>query len=1109
MSRQRTKVVRKGGGVMGKIVALLLGFILGIVGTIGGLVGGGYFLVSSVKIKDAVNGVSNVTGADIDYSQYITEEYAEKTVLGLIGSLSEVATEVSNGTGSLSTLEKISPLVRTTVENLTATTAEFGIPIDTETLMTTPFAQLADFATQTMNSAELGKVLQTVGFETSILKLLCYGEEGVHYTVENGEIVMLGSNKPLTIGDLTTDEGLNGVLSNISLGGLMASVGSVDVSDSLMRTLLYGTEGIDYEMVDGEIQMKPVYFLYNDGADYFLDDANNLYLKTADGYTNENGLVIKQNTVQATSTVNENGYDYFVYDKNGNVLYELKTPDGESDGYFAAFKNGVEQKHRGLTLGDLTGGKDLTSIFETLAIGELIVPDPSNSSSIQLALAYGEKDLHYTILPDNTVKMLPVQIAIWDGNAYGANGEMLDADVIFGSTNPPNVDSFEVKINGGKTYYLSASVYPQDGEGNQKTMTVGENQAPVYYAALDTNGTLDYYEARNVGSFLTGNVFDELLNSLTIGDIIGEDISPDAGLIYSIKDWKISSFMDSNAINSLKLSEIINVSEDSPAALKAIKDWTIGELQSEEKFNSLKIGDLVEVKEDSPEILKTIASWTIADMQSSEKFDSLKIGDLIEVEEDSPQILKTISDWTIADMKSSDKFDALKISNLIEIDKDDPNTSQVIKTISDWTIADLKNQSKFEDLYVKDLMAIDTASADTPAIMKVLAEWQLKELKDKTKFNTLKLNQLMEITESSPVILKELGTWTIADLQSQTKFDSLQIGKLITVTESSPAILKAISEWTLADMQNQTKFDDLYIRDLMTIDEATAPAILKAISGWQLKDMKDQTKFDGLHIYQLIAIDEATAPSILLAIQNWQLKDLRNQEKFDNLTLVQVLGEEAVNESEYFREIADTPISNLSSALDSLKITHLFAHDIYKTIVIEETTYFAYTDSEGNLQRLYEKEVDGTIHYYKDASCSIEGSRELEGAWRYMLQNPETGKVEEDMELSHMNKMIENMTANIQQATLNQLVEDDIVDLGDSDITNNDIKTEITVSFFTFYVGGEYQTGGEKHGKYYYFDAEKTNRKEKVGDLTINEMMEYLSNIFTVITEIENSLSHS
>ena len=1187
MSRKRARVVRRGGGIGGKIVALLLGFILGIVGTVGGIIGGGYFLVSSVTVKDAVTGIESATGTEIDYSQYITEEYAEKTVLGIIGSIGEVATEFSNGTGSLTTLERISPYVRTMVEQLTASTAEFGVPIDSNALMTTPFSQLSDFVTQTLNGVELGKVLETVGFETSILKLLCYGEEGVHYTVENDQIVMLGSNKPLTIGALMNDDGISGVLNSISLAGLIDSLGTVDASDSIMRALLYGTEGIDYELVDGKVEMKPIYFLYNSDNDYFIDDTNSVYLKTPDGYQNDKGVTIQANTLQLTSSGDEQtNYDYSVYDTNGTLLYELKTPVGESDGYFAAYSNGVEQNHRGITMGDLMGGKDLTTIFENLSVGSLIVPDPSNTSTIQLALAYGQKDLHYTVLPDNTIKMLPMQIAVFAGEAYDASGENLDATV------NANANGYEVKINGGKTYYLSANSYPKDESNNQKTLQVGESQVPLFYAAIDTSGTMEYYSARTIGSFLSGDIIGDLLSSITISDIMGGEITEDDGFLYAIKDWKLDSFMDLSTINTLKLSDLISISDSAPAALQAIKDWTIGDLQDGNKFNELTIGDLVEVTESSPAILKTIASWTIADLTSSDKFNTLKIEDLVEVTESSPEILKTLADWTIEELTSSDKFNTLKIEDLVEVTESSP---EILKTIADWTIADLSSSDKFDSLTVGDLIGeqenppkileaisswtiadlqnpdnfntlkleqlvtvdasspailqaisswtiadmqnsdkfnalkleqLVTVDASSPAILKAIGTWTIAELQDPNKFNTLKLNEIIAVEESSPAILKAIGDWTIEELQDPDMFNSLKLNEIITVEEDSPAILKTIAAWTIEELQTPNKFDSLKLNEIMTVDE-NSPAILNAIGGWTIADMQNQDKFDQLYLKDLMTIDttSASTPAILKAISEWQLKDMKDQTKFDNLTLVQVIGEEAVAQSEYFRTIGDTPISGLSTAIDNLSINVMFEDTIYRKMELGGESYFAYSvldanghpikDAHGNhtLLPLYEKNGK----YYTDEACTNEKPREFNGVWHYLLQDPADPEGEVKQYTFHdIDLMISNMTQNIQHATLNQLVADDVVDLGSSSIANNEIKTEITMELSfgmlsqTIRVpigNGGTDEHGNKLGKTYTYSNGVA--KQTMGELTINEMIDYLSNIFVAITELENQTAIS
>ena len=82
--RERKTKVTKKGGAGGKVICLLLGFILGVVGTVGGVGGLGYYAVATVSIKDAVGTVNNLAGTNIEYTDYINEEYGNGTTLSLI-----------------------------------------------------------------------------------------------------------------------------------------------------------------------------------------------------------------------------------------------------------------------------------------------------------------------------------------------------------------------------------------------------------------------------------------------------------------------------------------------------------------------------------------------------------------------------------------------------------------------------------------------------------------------------------------------------------------------------------------------------------------------------------------------------------------------------------------------------------------------------------------------------------------------------------------------------------------------------------------------------------------------------------------------------------------
>lgn len=205
-----------------KFLAVLLGFILGLICTLGGLAGLGYVLFAKIKIKDGFDTVNKITGSDIDYTEYITEEYAQKTVYGLLKDLNQLASDFQNGNASLSSLEKFSPMVRKTAEKLTEQMGEYGVVVDADVFLETPLSEMSTFFKDTVNDIEIGTMLDKAGMleETndsySLLMALCYGEEGEDYTFDQeGNVVMLGDAKPTTFGSLTVDT--NQVLDKVSL----------------------------------------------------------------------------------------------------------------------------------------------------------------------------------------------------------------------------------------------------------------------------------------------------------------------------------------------------------------------------------------------------------------------------------------------------------------------------------------------------------------------------------------------------------------------------------------------------------------------------------------------------------------------------------------------------------------------------------------------------------------------------------------------------------------------------------------------------------------------------------------------------------------------------
>lgn len=114
------------GGFTARCVALLLGFVLGVVGTIGGAAGAGYYIVSHKSVKE----VAGIAGGDkFDLDKYLSAEYSEKTLLQFFKDLGAVTSKLKGAEASISTLAEISPYVSDIADKLAGKLSELGLDV--------------------------------------------------------------------------------------------------------------------------------------------------------------------------------------------------------------------------------------------------------------------------------------------------------------------------------------------------------------------------------------------------------------------------------------------------------------------------------------------------------------------------------------------------------------------------------------------------------------------------------------------------------------------------------------------------------------------------------------------------------------------------------------------------------------------------------------------------------------------------------------------------------------------------------------------------------------------------------------------------------------------
>ena len=505
-----TKVVKK-GGILGKIVALLLGFILGFVSFVGALIGAGYFVVSQ-PVKDTVDkldasfpdlgigtllfGGTNSEGEEV--LGYINEIYSTGTVLEMLTGISADATAAFTGNGNLNNLAEISPKLHDGVAKLLESTDKLGVPLEKDELMKKPFAAenegtetLAKYVERCFYETELGDLLRNQNdndeefFSDDILMALCYGKENVDYMIKTvdgvKDVYPLNGKKFTTLNDLLSGE----VVHDICLSDLMEP----SHDDILMMYLVYGKEDIHYAI---DPATDTVYFL---PKRYALDSENNLY--------NEYGEAVTFGTYdneKKTHTL-EDGTVYKlvepIKDSLGNSeVVRMKTADGKpaSDG----------------------SGNPLYA--------ELYYVD--NISAPNTRFAFKEIDGTYHLYDDHGLELVNVV---------------------------PDIENEKCWINN----VLYAFDGPVEENGVQLTVKV-ENEdgttfdAPLYYG----NPVYAYYDSTHLEDLMNADnpVIENLTSRLTLGEIVGEDTLSGNTLLKHLSDETIDTLSD--AIDDLTLLQV-------------------------------------------------------------------------------------------------------------------------------------------------------------------------------------------------------------------------------------------------------------------------------------------------------------------------------------------------------------------------------------------------------------------------------------------------------------------------------------------------------------------------------------------------------------------------
>ena len=1113
--RRQTAPAKK-GGIGGKIVCLLLGFVMGVVGTIGGIGGLGYYAVSEIKIRDAFSTVNNLAGLDLDYTEYINEQYGDNSVLDLIENVSKEIAKLQTEKGCLNTLNGISPMVGSGVQKLIETVSSFGITIEYDDLMSTPFADLGDFLGTTVQNTDIARLIECVTENPveGMLAMICYGEKGEDYIVnDDGSITMLGGATSATIGSLTNAEELAKRLNGLSFLSMMESLGGVNADDPIIRTLVYGTQDVDYTLNgDGSVTPLPKTYDLNTSLDTSNPDRNVFTAPdgtrfTLDASNPESVSWVDQAQNRIVPLEDDPDYQFAVLDSASNVIYNLKSLEKSGDiTRYQAYIDGVAQVRKGPYLSDIIGeNADLLAVIGDVRLGDILKLNGS-SDPIMLAVAYGEKGKDYTV-DEKTNIIHPITKPITINDMIGGDGMDIVKDIPLGT-----LLDIQSPLQQGVEPLMIILAFGEKGT-HYDTKIV--NGAETWYWKINPE-TGEEYTQRTVG-YLIAEGNESLFSDLTIESLMNVNASSDnlmRALAYGNENTHYVLTSD-NKVEMLPMRYF--VSQNEPTKVYDEEHIFIGTLGAEiengiypvaissEKTQYIKaradgvydvffsVDDAKNYAADNDTRLYHTKTRLI-DLRgsgASTAIERIELAAALDVHifgtgEDTPDPLMVQLAFGVQDKHYS--LDTVN-KKIIWLKDEDPTSDTYGLYFHARTIHDMKDtHTLIESIYLDTALELNASS---PAIMLALAYGN-----DYT-------------IDGDKVIYTERKT--IADLMgnnAKALIEGIHLDTALGLTASSPAIMLALAygnDYTInGDTVTYTKVNTL--GDLM---------------GSQSKDL-----IENIEMNKIITADadDAVMNYILYgttkgandpAAQKRTLGQFMNNSStiidgmMETLTLKEALGD-TIGENKILGLVENEPLNKIGEKLKTISIQDVMGKDVYNYVKLSATKNAngCYDEDTANgvetlCNPVYNGSTllgyipvhattsgtDATLISYVDENGNS-AAAPLIGCWKYLLVDSATGK-ERLCLLEDLGSATNNMTTNIQKATLYDLNHDGIITINSNG--NNILDEKIIYSLTldkAYTVCAPYYNGSVQ--------------KEKLGELTVSEAIDYISKMIVVVKPFSN-----
>ena len=524
MSKNDSVTYRKDsiGGVLKQFLIVLLTFILGGVFTILTLACLGVYYIMRVPVSTYIQNITE----DENYSQYLSEEYAKKSIFQLLGDALDLAGAAANGTLTVGDVTAISPVVENGVNDLLSSLeSEYGIRIEKDGFNGASFQTVGNFVMESVRAISLGEVLSSPAVNVlvesnenyELLMAFCYGS-AEDYDIVDGKVVMKEGKTAATLGSLM-EGGIASSLNNVSLASLLSLNGD---SQKVALALAYGEEEVDYtinaetkeiERVEGGKAPTTIGDLVNDNS--LIDDTLNV-LKIGDLVDMTGASKLMQSI--ATWTIADL--------KDESKLMGLKIGDIIDTTGSSKLMTALS----GYTLAQISDG----SAMNTIRIGDLIDIDPNNKLLNAIAA---------TSVSGLDAKISSLKI----GDIFTIDES---SDPVLRCLKDATINNLETKMASLTIEKVFASdIYEDDGAGNQVLKGTWK-----YILSDGTNQPHKISEFSALVSNMTTNIQAASLNDLKADGVITMDTET---LEATIKYFEpMEHYKDKDGNNKTKIGQL-------------------------------------------------------------------------------------------------------------------------------------------------------------------------------------------------------------------------------------------------------------------------------------------------------------------------------------------------------------------------------------------------------------------------------------------------------------------------------------------------------------------------------------------------------------------------